>query len=280
MPLLTEQHGHVVVLTLSRPEARNAWDEDYNDGLRTALPDLESDPDVRCVVLTGDEAGGAFSAGANLAKETTHTVASAADLVERLPGWQHFAANLLSDFAKPVIAAVNGLAIGIGSIATYSCDLIVASDRAEWRAPQVQLGVMPAYGGSPRLARWIGKGNAMRAALGWPIDAEEAYRMGLAQWLVPHDDLMARTMELAEHVAGLPPLATRLAKESLNRGMDIANIKDASAGRRLPLRRAEPDRGLPRGAPGVAGEAAARGEGPLSPLAVGPRSRRLLRLVP
>jgi enoyl-CoA hydratase/carnithine racemase len=228
MPLLSERHGHVEVLTLSRPQARNAWDEDYNEGLRTRLPELEGDPGVRCVVLTGDEAGGAFSAGANLARETTHTVASPADFVERLPTWQHFAANLLSDFAKPIVAAVNGLAIGIGSIATYSCDLIVASDRAEWRAPQVQLGVMPAYGGSPRLARWVGKGNAMRSALGWPIDAEEAYRIGLAQWLVPHAELMERAMGVAERIAGLPPLATRLAKESLNRGMDIANIKDAS----------------------------------------------------
>ena len=228
MPLLCDRADHVATLTLSRPQARNAWDEDYNEGLRTLLPELEADRDIRCVILTGDEAGGAFSAGANLAKETTHTVASPAEFIEKIPTWQHFAANLISDFAKPMIAAVNGLAIGIGSIATYSCDLIVASDRAEWRAPQVQLGVMPAYGGSPRLARWVGKGNAMRAALGWPIDAEEAYRIGLAQWVAPHEELMDQAMEVANRIAGLPPLATRLAKESLNRGMDIPNIKDAS----------------------------------------------------
>lgn len=228
MPLLLDRREHVATLTLSRPEARNAWDEDYNEGLRALLPELEGDPGIRCVILTGDPAGKAFSAGANLADEATHTVESAADFINRIPSWQHFAANLLSDFAKPIIAAVNGLAIGIGSIATYSCDLIIASDQAEWRAPQVQLGVMPAYGGSPRLARWVGKGNAMRSALGWPIDAEEAYRTGLAQWLVPHAELMDRAEEVASRIAGLPPLASRLAKESLNRGMDIANIKDAS----------------------------------------------------
>ncbi len=228
MPLLCDRTGHLAVLTLSRPAARNAWDEDYNEGLRTLLPELEADSDIRCVILTGDEAGGAFSAGANLAKETTHTVASPGEFIEKIPTWQHFAANLISDFAKPTVAAVNGLAIGIGSIATYSCDLIVASDRAEWRAPQVELGVMPAYGGSPRLARWVGKGNAMRAALGWPIDADEAYRIGLAQWVAPHEQMMDRAMEVATRIAGLPPLATRLAKESLNRGMDIPNIKDAS----------------------------------------------------
>lgn len=228
MPLLFDTQGHVATLTLSRPHARNAWDDDYNEGLRTLLSELEADPDVRCVILTGDEAGRAFSAGANLSDEATHTVASPADFIERIPTWQHFAANLISDFAKPIVAAVNGLAIGIGAIATYSCDLIVASERAEWRAPQVQLGVMPAYGGSPRLARWVGKGNAMRAALGWPIDAEEADRIGLAQWVAPHGELLDRAHEVAGRIAGLPPLATRLAKESLNKGMDIANIKDAS----------------------------------------------------
>ncbi len=228
MPLLIDRQDHVATLTLSRPHARNAWDEDYNEGLQSLLPELESDPDVRCVILTGDEEGRAFSAGANLADEATHTVASPADFIEQIPTWQHFAANLISDFAKPIVAAVNGLAIGIGSIATYSCDLIVASERAEWRAPQVQLGVMPAYGGSPRLARWVGKGNAMRAALGWPIDAAEAHRIGLAQWVAPHGELMDRAHEVAGRIAALPPLATRLAKESLNKGMDIANIKDAS----------------------------------------------------
>lgn len=228
MPLLVEKNGFVTTLTLSRPEARNAWDEDYNEGLRSVLPELEADPAVRCVILTGDESGRAFSAGANLADETTHTVDSPAEFINSIPRWQHFAANLLTDFAKPIIAAVNGLAIGIGSIATYSCDLIVASERAEWRAPQVRLGVMPAYGGSPRLARWVGKGHAMRSALGWPIDAQEAYRIGLAQWLVPHDDLLERAGQLAAEIADLPPLATRLAKESLNKGLDIPNIKDAS----------------------------------------------------
>ena len=94
---------------------------------------------------------------------------------------------VLTDFAKPMIAAVNGYAIGIGCIVTYCCDMIVASERAEWRLPQVGLGIIPAQGGAMRLARWVGKGLAMRLALGFPLKAEEAYRIGLAQWLVPHD---------------------------------------------------------------------------------------------
>jgi enoyl-CoA hydratase/carnithine racemase len=228
MPLLTEIRGHVAILTLSRPQARNAWDEDFNEGLESQLAALEKNHEVRCVILTGDETGGAFSAGANLADTHTHTVASPAAFVTGIPHWRKFVANLLTDFPKPVIAAVNGYAIGIGCIATYCCDMIVASERAEWRLPQVRLGIMPAYGGAVRLARWVGKGNAMRAALGHPIDAQEAYRIGLAQWLVPHAELIERTLKIAGDIAELPPLATRLAKESLTKGLDIPNIQDAS----------------------------------------------------
>jgi enoyl-CoA hydratase len=112
---------------------------------------------------------------------------------------------------------------------TYCCDLIVASERAEWRLPQVGLGILPAQGGTVRLARWIGRGQAMKVAMGFPLKAEEAYRIGLAQWLVPHSELMPKAMEVAEHVAGLPPLAARLAKESVAFGMDSTLREAANA---------------------------------------------------
>ena len=137
--------------------------------------------------------------------------------------------NLIQDFAKPIIAAVNGYAVGIGCIVTYCCDLIVASERAEWRLPQVALGILPAQGGTVRLARWIGRGQAMRVAMGFPLKGEEAYRLGLAQWLVPHDELMAKAMEVAEHVASLPPLAARMAKEAIAFGMDSSLREAANA---------------------------------------------------
>src|SRR5215204_4485758 len=230
MPLLYEKRGAVAVLTLSRPQARNAWGEDYNAALKEMLPQLEDDPEIRCVILTGDEAGGAFSAGANIKDPKTHTSDSIADAIEGLPKRRrHQAMNLLSDFAKPLVAAVNGYAVGIGCIVTYCCDLIVASERAEWRLPQVALGILPAQGGTVRLARWVGRGQAMRVAMGFPLKAEEAYRIGLAQWLVPHDDVMAKAMEVAEHVAGLPPLAARLAKESVAFGMDSSLREAANA---------------------------------------------------
>jgi enoyl-CoA hydratase/carnithine racemase len=222
MPLLYEKRGAVGILTLSRPEARNAWCAEFAAGLQEQLPRLEDDSEIRCVVLTGDDKGGAFSAGADLKNPRTHTESSIAHFIEELPRRRRFSPiMMLEDFAKPIVAAVNGYAIGIGCIITYCCDLIVASERAEWRLPQVGLGILPAQGGAIRAARWIGKGQAMRLALGFPLSADEAFRIGLAQWLVPHNELMTKAIEVAEHLASLPPLATRIAKESLNSGLDI-----------------------------------------------------------
>ena len=171
MPLLLERRGPIAILTLSRPEARNAWCEEFQTGLRERLPELEADPEIRCAILTGDDAGGAFSAGADLKNPKTHTMNSVGAFIEDLPNRRRaHPINMLADFAKPVIAAVNGYAVGIGCIVTYCCDMIVASDRAEWRLPQSGLGIIPAQGGAVRLARWVGKGLAMRAAFGFPAD--------------------------------------------------------------------------------------------------------------
>src|SRR5271154_3653173 len=230
MPLLYEKCGHVAVLTLSRPEARNAWCAEYNERFIELMPELEDDREVRCVVVTGDPAGNAFSAGADLKNPKTHTHESIADFIEELPARRRQSAiALVTDFSKPIIAAVNGYAVGIGCIVTYCCDLIVASEAAEWRLPQAGLGIIPAQGGSVRLARWVGKGMAMRAALGFPLHAGEAFRIGLAQWLVPPSALMSKAMAVADHIAALPPLAARLTKESLNFGMNVPQADAALA---------------------------------------------------
>jgi len=224
MPVLHEKRNHVGWLTLSRPEARNCWGEDFNEEIAARCEEMASDPEIRVAVLTGDEAGGAFSAGANIKNPRTHIQDSMAEFIEALPKRHRSAGQVLTEFPKPVIAAVNDYAVGIGCIVTYCCDLIIASDRAEWRLPQVALGILPNHGGIVRLARWVGKGHAMKVAMGYPMKAEEAFRFGLAQWLVPHDELLAQTIDVAE----LPPLASRLAKESLNRGLDMPNVADAA----------------------------------------------------
>jgi enoyl-CoA hydratase/carnithine racemase len=230
MPVLYDKRNHVGLLTMSRPEARNCWGEDFNDEIVARLGEMSEDEEVRVVILTGDEQGGAFSAGANLKDPRTHRQPSVAQFILDLPKRAHSAAQALCDFPKPVIAAVNGYAVGIGCILTYCCDLVVASERAEWRLPQVALGILPNYGGIVRLARWIGKGEAMKVAMGYPLSAAEAYRLGLAQWLFLHGEMLDRAVEIAERLAQSPPLAARLAKESLNRGLDIPNIADAAFG--------------------------------------------------
>jgi len=228
MPVTYEKRDHIGIVTLSRPQARNAWGPDFNDGLARHFAAMEDDDEIRCAVLTGDESGGAFSAGANLKDPRTHTMASAAEFIKSLPKRRERAFETLGNFSKPIVGAVNGYAVGIGCIVTFCCDLLVASDKAEWRLPQVALGILPAYGGTVRLARRVGQGHAMRLALGIPLTAEEAYRIGLAQWLVPHAEVMDKALEIAAHVASLPPLAARLTKESLLRGLDIPNLSDAS----------------------------------------------------
>lgn len=228
MPLLYEKRDQIGILTLSRPEARNAWHADFANGLLERLPDIEDDREVRCVILSGDERGGAFSAGADLKNPRTHSENSVADFIEGLPQRRRSSPIVsLANFSKPVVAAVNGYAIGIGCILTFCCDLIVASERAEWRLPQASLGILPAQGGTLRASHWIGKGLAMRLALGFPLRADEAYRIGLAQWLVPHGQLMTEAAKVAEHIASLPPLATRMVKESFNTGMNMP-LEDAA----------------------------------------------------
>ena len=228
MPVQYEKRGPIGIVTLSRPGARNAWGADFNEGIARHFAAMEDDDEIRCAVLTGDEAGGAFSAGANLKDPKTHTMASAAEFIKGIPKRRDRAFEILGNFPKPLVGAVNGFAVGIGCIVTFCCDLLVASERAEWRLPQVALGILPAYGGAARLARWVGRGHAMRLTLRFPLDAEEAQRIGLAQWLVPHARLMDKTLEVAGHLASLPPLAARLGKESLLRGLDVPNLADAS----------------------------------------------------
>jgi enoyl-CoA hydratase/carnithine racemase len=221
MPVMYEKRGRVGIVTLSRPEARNAWGADFTEGIARYCAEMADDDAIHCAILTGDDAGRAFSAGANLKDPRTHTLNSAAEFIKSLPKQSDRPFEVLSRFPKPLIGAINGYAIGIGCIITFCCDLLVASDRAEWRLPQVALGILPAYGGSARLARWVGRGQAMKLALGFPLGADEAYRIGLAQWVVPHERLIEEALEVAGHIAALPPLAARLTKESLLRGLDI-----------------------------------------------------------
>jgi enoyl-CoA hydratase/carnithine racemase len=137
--------------------------------------------------------------------------------------------NAIADHPKPVVAAINGYAVGIGCLITLCCDILLASANAQMGLPQVPLGIIPAYGGAVRLARHVGRAKAMEMTLlGERITAEEAYRVGLVNRVVPQAGLMDAARDYARRLAALPPLAVRMGKESLNKGLDIANLKDAA----------------------------------------------------
>jgi enoyl-CoA hydratase/carnithine racemase len=226
--LLVDVADGVATLTINRPEKRNAWSARLSEELVSIFGELEADPKVRVSILTG--AGDkAFSAGADLGDARTHRVASVgAHLASVSPrGMSIF--NAVAEHPKPVVAAINGYAVGIGCLITLCCDILLASDNAELGLPQVPLGIIPAYGGAVRLARYVGRGKAMEMVLlGERITADEAYRVGLVNRVVPQGELLPLARDYAIRLAALPPLAVRMAKESLNKGLDIANLNDAA----------------------------------------------------
>lgn len=224
----TEHGGAIATLTFNRPEKRNAWSTALSHDLADVLAEIEADRGIGATIITGAGTQ-AFSAGADLGDNRTHRVNSVdAHLAAITPrGSDVF--NALADHPKPVVAAINGYAIGIGCLITLCCDILLASENAELGLPQVPLGIIPAYGGAVRLARHVGRANAMEMVLlGQRITADEAYRIGFVNRVVPQAELMDLAMDYATRLAALPPLAVRMAKESLNKGLDIPNLKDAA----------------------------------------------------
>ena len=226
--LLYEKQDSIATVTINRPEKRNAWTTQMSEEIIAVFGTMEDDPEVLVTILTGSGEK-AFSAGADLGNAKTHKVTTVgAHLASVSPkGFPVF--NAVADYPKPVVAAINGFAVGIGCLITLCCDILLASDNAELGVPQVPLGILPAYGGAVRLARYVGRGKAMEMVLlGERISAEEAYRVGLVNKVVPLPELMPLAQDYASRLAALPPLAVRMAKESLNKGLDIASLKEAA----------------------------------------------------
>lgn len=216
--ILVERQEGVAVVTLDRPEALNALDQALLGQLRERLEELAKDGAARVVVLTG--AGErAFAAGADI-KEM------AGMDVEQARAWGqlgHDVASLLETMAKPTIAAVNGFALGGGCELALACDIRYASTTAKLGQPEVNVGIIPGWGGTQRLARVVGLGLAKDLILsGRTVDAEEALRMGLVSAVFPPAELMPRTLELARALAAKSPLVLAAAKRMLNRSLQGA----------------------------------------------------------
>lgn len=208
--ILLSCEDRIAVLTVNRPDVRNALDSKTADEIRQGLGEVEGREDVGVVILTG--AGDqAFVSGADIRELKTRTA------FDGLRALNQTLFTLLEQFPKPIIAAINGYALGGGCELALACDIRVASDRARFGLPETGLGILPGAGGTQRLPRVVGMGRAKELILtGAIIDAAQAERIGLVSKVVPHEQLLPTAKEIAAQILTRSPLATRLAKLALN----------------------------------------------------------------
>lgn len=205
----------VAVLTMNRPNVLNALNTEVINELGSAIELLEKDDSVYVVILTG--AGKAFVAGADIAEMKDKTIQEARHFSQL--GSQVF--RKIELMSKPVIAAVNGYALGGGCELSMACDIIIASENAKFGQPEVGLGIIPGFAGTQRLSRIVGAKKAKELILtGRTIGAEEAERIGLVNKVVPQDQLLSSALEMAGSIASKGQIAVRYAKSAINRGLD------------------------------------------------------------
>lgn len=214
--VLYETKGPIAYVTVNRPKVLNALDTPTWTDLRRAFEHTCNNTAVRGVILTG--AGDkAFIAGADI-RELAHVTAVEAEQSSR---FGQEVLNLIENLGKPVIAAVNGFALGGGCETAMACTMRIAVETAKFGQPEVALGLIPGGGATQRLPRLVGKGRALQLILsGEIISAQEAYRMGLVNEVVPASDLIARAETILTKIASNAPIAVRFALEATNRGMD------------------------------------------------------------
>ena len=204
----TERRDAVGVVTLDRPEKRNALSPELMEELASAIEEFDADPQVGCIVVAGSDE--VFAAGADIKAMSER---SFQDVLEASTGiyWQR-----ISTCRTPLIAAVSGFALGGGCELALLCDLIVASETAEFGQPEITLGIIPGAGGTQRLARTVGKQRAMDLVLtGRRISAEEAREFGFVNRVTGKADWLTEAIELAAVVARRPPLASKLGKQAV-----------------------------------------------------------------
>ena len=218
--VLLEREGRVAILTINRPTKLNALNHEVRDLSLEYLEEIENDDSVGVVVITG--AGDkAFIAGADISEFEGR---SPLDQREAMRFPRVF--DVMANFPKPVIAMINGFCLGGGCELSMSCDIRVASDRARIGQPEINLGLIPGGGGTQRLPRLVGLGQAMKIILsGEMIGAEEAHRIGLVDEVVAHDQLREKTLELAGKIAAKSPITLRVAKEAM-RASERMSVED------------------------------------------------------
>lgn len=216
--VLYEKKGAIAYVTINRPKVLNALNTPTWADLRTAFEDARDDAAVRGVILTG--AGNkAFIAGADIG-ELAHATAFEAEKASR---FGQAVLDLIESLGKPVIAAINGYALGGGCETAMACTIRIAVDTAKFGQPEVTRGLVPGGGGTQRLPRLVGKGRALQLILsGEMIGAQEAYRTGLINEIVPAADLIARAEAILNRIASNAPIAVNFAMEAVNKGMETS----------------------------------------------------------
>ncbi|RLQ88222.1 enoyl-CoA hydratase [Notoacmeibacter ruber] len=210
----TRTEGDVGILTVNRPEALNAVNDEVIDGLVEAVEAFDADERIGAMIITG---GGekAFIAGADI------KAMSERSYMDMFMNSKMNELTRLTRVRKPIIAAVNGFALGGGCEIAMMCDLVIASEKAKFGQPEIRLGVIPGWGGTQRLTRAIGKAKAMDLVLtGRMMDAQEAERSGLVSRIVPPESLMETAIEAAQAIAGFGRPAVMVAKEAVNRAQE------------------------------------------------------------
>ncbi|MBC7428666.1 MAG: enoyl-CoA hydratase/isomerase family protein [Bacteriovorax sp.] len=213
-----KNHEHIALVKLNRPKVLNALSTDLMEELVECMTALDKNSNVRVIILTGNER--AFAAGADIGQMATATPIDNIN-ENRFRTWE-----MLKLITKPIIAAVNGFALGGGCELAMSCDLIIAGDDAKFSQPEIKIGTIPGAGGTQRLTRAIGKSKAMLMVLtGDMIDADTAYDWGLVAKVVPAQTVMQETFEIAKTISNRAPVAVRLAKEAVNKSFEMT-LKD------------------------------------------------------
>ncbi len=215
--LLTKKSDGIGWITINRPDKLNAMNVETIEELKAAFREFETDAEVRAVILTGSGEK-AFVAGADISE----FVLLDAEMGRRFARQGQALTRSIENFPKPVIAAVNGFALGGGTEISLACHIRVASESAKLGQPEVKLGIIPGYGGTQRLARLVGKGKAMEMILtGRMIEAKEAAEIGLVNRVVPAADLLSAAEALAKEAVKNGPLAVANSIEAINRGLDV-----------------------------------------------------------
>jgi enoyl-CoA hydratase/carnithine racemase len=215
--VLYDKKGPIAIVMLNRPKVMNALNKATINELRSAFEDARDDLAVRGVILTGGEK--AFAAGADIAEIANNTAVEAEQATRR----GQAVTDLIENLGKPVIAAVNGFALGGGCELAMSCTIRIAAESAKFGQPEVKLGVMPGYGGTQRLPRLVGRGRALKLILsGDIIDAAEAYRIGLVDELEPDGHVVERAETVLKKIIANAPLSVKYALEAVNKGLETS----------------------------------------------------------